>query len=416
MSSDSVDSSGLTILSREECMRLLGLGGVGRLAVTGERAPTVRPVNFAIEDGRVVMRTGDGVLWAAASAGTAASFEFDEIRNEDHRGWSVIVTGDLVAMGENRSAVLPVKVWTAGAKERVIALDIAEISGRRVPDPHTAGWSQPAPTPLEVAARRQATGDEGGSGGIDRWGRSARTRMLVRAVTEPAYRFWFRVAWEGLEHIPTQGGALLVANHAGAVPVDAALVMHGIERELGRTVYGLHHHTLAAIPVLGTLLARAGGVVAHPDNALRLLRDDGELVLVFPEGTKGTTKLYRDRYRLARFGRGGFVETAMRAGVPVVPIAIVGTEETMPTVLRVPSVRGPGLPITANSMLLGPFGGIVHFPATVTAHVLEPVLFDEPPGLDEYATFRIADAAEMIRSRIQSALDELVPRRPGGRR
>ena len=172
----------------------------------------------------------------------------------------------------------------------------------------------------------------------------------MRALLEPAYRYWFRFQFEELHRIPTSGGALLVANHAGVIPVDAALVMHGIERELNRPVYGLHHHTLATVPGLGVLLARAGGVVAHPDNALRLLRDDGQLLLVFPEGTKGTTKLYRDRYRLARFGRGGFVDTAMRAGVPVVPIAIVGSEETMPIVARLPG----GWPVTLNALLFGP--------------------------------------------------------------
>lgn len=412
MGPDPVDGSGLTVLSRDECIRLLGRGGVGRIAVPGEKAPTVRPVNFALEDGRVVMRTGDGVLWAAARTGTAASFEFDEIRNEDHRGWSVIVTGDLVRSSDAALGAVPVKVWTGGPKERVIALQIAEISGRRVPDPHVAGASsQPAPV---TGSTGQVTGQA--SPGIDRWGRSARTRTVVRAVMDPAYRFWFRFTWEGLERIPRQGGALLVANHAGALPVDAALVMHGIERELGRAVYGLHHHTLAAVPGLGTLLARAGGVVAHPENALRLLRDDGQLLLVFPEGTKGTSKLYRDRYRLARFGRGGFVETAMRAGVPIVPIALVGTEETMPTLFRVPSVAGAGWPITLNSMLFGPVGAMVHLPATITARVLEPVFFDEPPGLEDYATFRVADTAEMIRSSIQSVLDEVVARRAGGRR
>jgi 1-acyl-sn-glycerol-3-phosphate acyltransferase len=290
------------------------------------------------------------------------------------------------------------------------------VSGRRVPDPHAAPVSsRPAPSPSKVGARQLVSDDDGD--GIDRWGRSARTRTVVRTLMEPAYRHWFRFALEGLEHIPRHGGALLVANHAGAVPVDAMLLMHGIERERDRAVYGLHHHALAAVPVFGTLLARAGGVVAHPENALRLLRDDGQLVLVFPEGTKGTTKLYRDRYRLARFGRGGFVETAMRAGVPVVPIAVVGSEETMPTVSRVPIGAGQSWPITVNALLFGPIGTVVHFPVAITAHVLPPVVFDEPPGLEEYPTFRVADATEMIRSKIQTALDDIVSRpHHGGRR
>jgi 1-acyl-sn-glycerol-3-phosphate acyltransferase/nitroimidazol reductase NimA-like FMN-containing flavoprotein (pyridoxamine 5'-phosphate oxidase superfamily) len=415
MRGDPVDGSGLTVLSSDECTRLLARGGVGRIAVPGEHAPTVRPVNFGLVEGRIVMRTGDGALWAAARARTPASFEFDEIRNQDHRGWSVIVTGDLVPFDDNEGDELPVKVWAPGSKERVVALEIADVSGRRVPDPHAAPVSsRPARSAGVVGATRLVSDHDGD--GIDRWGRSARTRTVVRTFMEPAYRHWFRFALVGVERIPMHGGALLVANHAGAIPVDAALVMHGIERELDRAVYGLHHHALAAVPVLGTLLARAGGVVAHPENALRLLRDDGQLVLVFPEGTKGTTKLYRDRYRLARYGRGGFVETAMRAGVPVVPIAVVGSEETMPTVFRVPVGAGQTWPITVNALLFGPIGAVTHVPATITAHVLEPVVFDEPPGLEEYPTFRVADATEMIRSKIQTALDAIVSQRRGDQR
>jgi 1-acyl-sn-glycerol-3-phosphate acyltransferase/nitroimidazol reductase NimA-like FMN-containing flavoprotein (pyridoxamine 5'-phosphate oxidase superfamily) len=415
MRADSVDDSGLTVLTSEECTRLLERGGVGRIAVPGEQAPTVRPVNFGLVEGRIVIRTGDSALWASARARTPATFEFDEIRNEDHRGWSVIVTGDLVAFDDNEGDEVPVKVWAPASKERVVVLEITDVSGRRVPDPHAVSVSsRHSPHRSEVGAS-QLVADQDGDG-IDRWGRSVRTRTVVRTLMEPAYRHWFRFALEGAERVPLRGGALLVANHAGAIPVDATLVMHGIERELGRAVYALHHHALAAIPVLGTLLARAGGVVAHPENALRLLRDDGQLVLVFPEGTKGTTNLYRDRYRLARFGRGGFVETAMRAGVPVVPIAVVGSEETMPTVFRVPLGAGQTWPITLNALLFGPIGAIAHFPATITAHVLEPVVFDEPPGLEEYPTFRVADATEMIRSKIQTALDAIVVQRRGEQR
>ena len=104
---------------------------------------------------------------------------------------------------------------------------------------------------------------------------------------DPIYRHWFRAEWEGLEHIPREGGALLVANHAGAIPSDAPVIMHGIETELGRPVYGLAENLFRALPVIGTLWSRTGGVPAHPDNAYRLLHDDQQLVLVFPEGTKG---------------------------------------------------------------------------------------------------------------------------------
>jgi 1-acyl-sn-glycerol-3-phosphate acyltransferase len=159
---------------------------------------------------------------------------------------------------------------------------------------------------------------------VDEWGRSAHMREIARQVYGPLYRTWHRVEWEGLDHLPTEGGALLVSNHAGAIPADAAAIMHGIETELDRPVYGLADEMFKRLPVVGTMWSRVGGVLAHPDNAYRLLREQGQLALVFPEGTKGTGKHYRERYQLRRFGRGGFVQIAMRAGVPVIPIAVVG--------------------------------------------------------------------------------------------
>ena len=380
-------------------MRLLGLGGVGRIAVPGERVPTIRPVNFALQGARIVMRTSDRALWAAAEARVDASFEFDEVRNEDHWTWNVIATGPL----EQLAGDAPVTLWAPSADERSLALTIVDVSGRQVPDLHAAAMLPQASPPAEgsdVGHRFGVDDDDG----IDRWGRSQRARAVLRALADPVYRCWFRFSLENLDRIPRQGGAMLVANHAGLVPVDAALVMHGVERELDRPVYGLHHHALAAVPGLGVWVARVGGVVAHPENALRILRDDAQLVLVFPEGTKGTSKLYRDRYRLARFGRGGFIATAMRAGVPVIPIAIVGSEETMPTVARLPG----GWPVTLNALVFGPYGSTVHLPSAITARVLEPVVFDEPAGLEQYPSDRVTDAAAQIRARIQAAVDEMV--------
>ena len=153
------------------------------------------------------------------------------------------------------------------------------------------------------------------------------TEHVVLPLLRPLYRSWFRVEVRGVQNLPETGGALLVANHAGAIPPDAPVIMHGIETELDRPVYGLADHMFRDIPVVGTLWSRAGGVVAHPDNAYRLLHDQGQLVLVFPEGIKGPGKHVSERYRLRRFGRGGFVEIAMRAGVPIIPLAIVGSED-----------------------------------------------------------------------------------------
>jgi 1-acyl-sn-glycerol-3-phosphate acyltransferase len=251
---------------------------------------------------------------------------------------------------------------------------------------------------------------------VDAWGRSEPVRALARALYDPVYRYWLRAEWEGLEHVPRTGGALLVGNHGGAIPSDAPVVMHGIETELERPVYGLAENLFRSLPVIGTLWSRAGGVPAHPDNAYRLLHDDGQLVLVFPEGTKATGKLVRERYQLRRFGRGGFVEIAMRAGVPIVPLAIVGNEEAMPILwksARLARALGlPYVPITANQFVYGPLlGYLLPLPAKFRIRVLEPIVFDVEPGLARYNRGLVMEQAERIRGLIQHEVDDLLRNR-----
>lgn len=250
---------------------------------------------------------------------------------------------------------------------------------------------------------------------VDEWGRSEHTRELARRLYDPIYRHWFRAEWEGLEKIPSSGGALIVANHAGAIPSDAPAIMHGIETELNRPVYGMADHMFKGMPVVGTLWSRSGGVAGHPENAYRLLREQGQLALVFPEGTKGPGKTYQERYRLRRFGRGGFVEIAMRAGVPIVPIAVVGAEESMPILFKVPPLARllgiPYFPVTANMLLLGPLGLLAYFPAKFHLKVLDPVHFEEAPDQERYSKSRVMDAAEDIRLRIQDSLYEMLRER-----
>jgi 1-acyl-sn-glycerol-3-phosphate acyltransferase len=247
---------------------------------------------------------------------------------------------------------------------------------------------------------------------VDEWGRSEHFRGLVRSAYDPMYKHWLRVEWEGLEKIPTDSGALLVSNHAAAIPSDAPAIMHGIETELERPVYGLADHLFKGMPVVGTLWSRAGGVVAHPDNAYRLLREQKKLVLVFPEGSKGPGKPFSQRYQLRRFGRGGFVEIAMRAGVPIVPLAVVGAEESMPMLHSFPrlakSVGLPYLPLTVNQLLMGPVGTFVHLPAKFKIRVLDPVTFDVEPDQHRYSRSRIMDESEAVRDRIQSALWDML--------
>jgi 1-acyl-sn-glycerol-3-phosphate acyltransferase len=226
------------------------------------------------------------------------------------------------------------------------------------------------------------------------------------------------VEWEGLDKIPTEGGALLVSNHAGAIPSDAPAIMHGIETELGRPVYGLADEMFKRLPVVGTMWSRVGGVLAHPDNAYRLLREQQQLALVFPEGTKGTGKLYSERYQLRRFGRGGFVQIAMRAGAPVIPIAVIGSEESMPILFKSPqmakALRIPYFPITANMLAfagLGPLGALLDFPSKIRIRVLDAVHFDVEPDQPRYSRSLIMDHSERIRQQIQDALHDMLRKR-----
>ena len=207
-----------------------------------------------------------------------------------------------------------------------------------------------------------------------------------------------------------------MANHAGAIPSDAPVIMHGIEVELGRPVYGMADFFFRSVPWFGTMWARVGGVPAHPDNALRLLRDQGQLALVFPEGTKGPSKTYADRYRLRRFGRGGFVEIAMRAGVPggphhrgrrrgvdahPVPPAVGWPACSASRTCRSPPTCWPS----------GPLGLAMYFPAKFKLRVLDPVTFDVPSGQERYSKSRVMEEAEKIRSNMQETIYDMLRER-----
>jgi 1-acyl-sn-glycerol-3-phosphate acyltransferase len=276
----------------------------------------------------------------------------------------------------------------------------------------TAKERSTAIVPIRIPPESPEPQEDPRQSDVDEWGRSERTRALARAIYEPIYSKWFRVEWEGLEKIPTEGGALLVANHAGAIPSDAPVIMHGIEKELQRPVYGLADYFFRTVPVVGTLWARSGGVSARPANAYRLLKEQQQLALVFPEGTKGPSKSFTDRYQLRRFGRGGFVEIAMRAGVPVIPIAVIGSEEAMPVLFRLPAVAKalglPYFPVTANLLAMGPLGVVMPFPAKMKLRVLDPVTFDVPADQERYSKSRIMDEAEGIRTKLQEAVYDML--------
>jgi 1-acyl-sn-glycerol-3-phosphate acyltransferase len=253
---------------------------------------------------------------------------------------------------------------------------------------------------------------------VSDWGRSERVEgVLDRTLVEFLYHYWFRCAVEGIEHVPSTGGALLVSNHAGALPPDAVMIAKAIKEEHARP-RPLHltvEHFFKGYPGLAMLVAKLGGVPAHPANVHRLLHDEEQLVLVFPEGRKGTEKLYKDRYRLRRFGRGGFVEAAMRARAPIVPVAVVGAEEAAPAFAQLRLLkRLTGLiyfPVTPAFPHLGPLGIGAYLPAKFRIRFLEPVATDgwgERPW-EERAL--VQELAEEIRARIQEELIDMLAER-----
>jgi 1-acyl-sn-glycerol-3-phosphate acyltransferase len=248
------------------------------------------------------------------------------------------------------------------------------------------------------------------------WGRSERVEgFMDRTLYDFYYRYWFRAEVEGIENVPATGGALLVSNHSGALPPDAAMITKAIREEhphprpLNITV----EHFFKGFPGFSMLIPKVGCVAAHPANVHRLLFDEEQLVLVFPEGRKGTEKLYKDRYRLRRFGRGGFVEAAMRARAPIVPVCVVGAEEAQPVFAQSGLLgRLTGLlyfPLTPTFPHLGPLGMLAYLPAKFKLRFLEPIEFGRE-GMNEDKAL-VQTVAHEVRARIQENLFDMVGKR-----
>jgi 1-acyl-sn-glycerol-3-phosphate acyltransferase len=238
---------------------------------------------------------------------------------------------------------------------------------------------------------------------------------LNSAVLMPAalllYRDWFRVRMRGLDRVPDTGAALVVANHSGVLPLDAIMLQAGLygDHPAHRNLRLLGADLVYEVPALGSLARKSGLTRADPGCADRLLQA-GELVGVFPEGFKGTGKPFSERYRLQRFGRGGFARTAISAGVPIIPCAIVGAEEIYPMIgnsERLARLLGlPYFPLTPMFPWLGPIGA-VPLPSNWIIEFCDPVPVraggDEPADPDELA--------DQVRDTIQAKLDQLVAER-----
>jgi 1-acyl-sn-glycerol-3-phosphate acyltransferase len=267
---------------------------------------------------------------------------------------------------------------------------------------------------LEVLAflRRRLTGDYQ----VDAFGFDPElTDTVLLALARPLYQRWFRVEVRGIENIPATGGALVVANHSGAVALDSlmtAVAVHD-EHPQHRFLRMLGADLVFRTPFLGELARKGGATLASNPDAERLLAS-GEVVGVWPEGFKGIGKPFSERYKLQRFGRGGFVSAALRTGTPIVPCAIVGAEEIYPILGNMPTLARllglPYAPITPTFPWLGPLG-LVPLPSKWLIEFGTPVPTDTQPAGAADDPMLVFDLTDQVRQTIQQTLYALLVQR-----
>jgi 1-acyl-sn-glycerol-3-phosphate acyltransferase len=277
------------------------------------------------------------------------------------------------------------------------------------------GWRGRLANAAEFTRRRLAGDYE-----VDQFGFDPDLNSTVLMPAALAlYRSWFRVQARGLANVPDCGPALIVANHSGVLPLDAVMLQVGIftEHPARRNLRLLGADLVYTMPVLSGLARRSGHTRADPGEARRLLAA-GEIVGVFPEGFKGTGKPFSERYRLQRFGRGGFARTALQTGVPIIPCAIVGAEEIYPMIgnseALARTLRLPYFPLTPLFPWLGPLGAvplpsnwIIEFCDPVPTSALTATGAEAAEPDDE----TVAELADQIKDIIQAKLSELVVER-----
>ncbi len=259
-------------------------------------------------------------------------------------------------------------------------------------------------------ARSRMTGDYS----IDEFGFDPEfTTKIFLPLLRPLVQSWFRVEVRGIENVPASGSALLVSNHAGTMPLDGMVLHTVIYDEIARHVRMLGADLIFKTPFSHDLARRTGTTLASQDDAERLLAGD-QLVAVFPEGFKGLGKLYADRYKLQRFGRGGFVSAAVRAQVPIIPVSIVGSEEIYPLLSAAPALARafgvPYFPVTPLFPWLGVLG-MIPLPSKWIIEFGDAIATDElSPGAaeDPMVVFNVTD---QVRETIQHTLYSLLMQR-----
>lgn len=304
------------------------------------------------------------------------------------------------------------KVIPIGSKTAPTPVEAEPVSAAAPGEPaEAAGWERSVADALAFV-RRRITGDYE----VDEFGFDPDVNDNVfMAPLRPLYEKWFRVETRGLENIPDAGGALVVANHSGTVPLDALMTQLAVldHHPAHRHLRMLAADLVFSLPVVAPIARKAGHTLACQPDAERLLAAE-ELVGVFPEGFKGIGKTFSERYKLQRFGRGGFVSAALRTGKPIIPVSIVGAEEAYPMVgnLR-PLARLLGLPyapITPTFPLLGPLG-LVPLPSKWIIAFGEPIetaSYGVAAADDPMLVFNLTD---QVRETIQSTLYSLLVQR-----
>jgi 1-acyl-sn-glycerol-3-phosphate acyltransferase len=242
----------------------------------------------------------------------------------------------------------------------------------------------------------------------DEWGFDQEVLQEVEPFVDFMYSRYWRVETVGMEHVPDEGRAILVSNHSGQLPWDGVMLGMAVYKEhpYQRLVRNLYATWFTSVPFISDFLTKMGQVLANEDNGVRLLEQE-ELISVFPEGIKGVSKLFKDRYRLARFGRGGFVRMALKTGAPLIPVSIVGAEETYISLAKSSTIARmfglPFFPITPTWPLLGPLG----FVPIPTKWYIE---FGEPIQMDTYGPdavnnlVLVSQLTDQVRNIVQSMI------------
>ncbi|MGW3244928.1 lysophospholipid acyltransferase family protein [Streptomyces sp. NPDC001070] len=260
--------------------------------------------------------------------------------------------------------------------------------------------------------RRRVTGDYE----VDDFGYDEElTDQVLMSLLRPLYESYFRVEVKGIENIPAEGGALVVANHSGTLPMDGLMMQVAVHdhHPAGRHLRLLAADLVFVLPLVNELARKAGHTLACAEDA-QLLLERGEVVGVMPEGFKGLGKPFSERYKLQRFGRGGFVATALKTGVPIVPCSIVGAEEIYPMIGNAKTVARllgfPYFPMTPTFPWLGPLG-MVPLPTKWTIQFGEPIPTDgyaPEAAEDPMLVFNLTD---QVRETIQHTLYKLLVQR-----